>query len=69
MRNKASQDGIEVWQSLTTKERENLSLFLNGDIDKPVEIHEFTCADCGQVKSCPFAFDAYNTDGDCIAEK
>jgi hypothetical protein len=29
----------------------------------------FTCDDCGARYKCTFAFDWYNTDGDCIAEK
>lgn len=30
---------------------------------------EYTCDDCQQVDKCEFAFDLYNTDGDCLAEK
>lgn len=33
------------------------------------DIKEFTCDDCGARFSCPCAFDAYNTDGDCLMEK
>lgn len=29
----------------------------------------FTCDTCGFVKSCVFAWDLYNTDGDCLASK
>lgn len=29
----------------------------------------FTCSDCGAKATCCFAFDFYNTDGDCLAEK
>ena len=29
----------------------------------------FTCDHCISVHKCVFAFDAYNTDGDCLAEK
>lgn len=29
----------------------------------------FTCDGCGFVSKCVFAWDAYNTDGDCLAEK
>lgn len=32
-------------------------------------IDAFTCDDCGARYTCTLAFDAYNTDGDCIAEK
>jgi hypothetical protein len=30
---------------------------------------EFTCDTCGAVSFCTLAFDGYNTDGDCLAEK
>lgn len=33
------------------------------------EIESFTCDDCGARYTCKLVFDAYNTDGDCIAEK
>lgn len=29
----------------------------------------FTCDDCPAKRVCQFAFDLYNTDGDCLAEK
>lgn len=29
----------------------------------------FTCDDCGANDNCEYAFDLYNTDGDCLAEK
>jgi len=28
-----------------------------------------TCEDCGLNGTCEFAWDLYNTDGDCLAEK
>lgn len=30
---------------------------------------DFTCSNCKMVDGCPFAFDMYNTDGDCLMEK
>jgi hypothetical protein len=35
---------------------------------------KFTCDDCGVIgpegkKDCPYVFDPYNTNGDCLAEK
>ena len=35
----------------------------------PVAKTGFTCDGCSSVKRCPWAFDAYNTGGDCLAEK
>jgi hypothetical protein len=34
-----------------------------------IDIAKFTCDDCGARFTCLLAFDAYNTDGDCLAEK
>jgi MoaA/NifB/PqqE/SkfB family radical SAM enzyme len=33
------------------------------------EIDKFTCDDCPRKNECMWAFDAYNTDGDCLADK
>jgi len=32
-------------------------------------IESLTCYDCCQWAKCEFAFDGYNTDGDCLADK
>ncbi len=32
-------------------------------------IDKFSCDDCSASKTCEWAFDPYNTDGDCLAEK
>jgi hypothetical protein len=29
----------------------------------------FTCDSCDEVSKCEYAFDAYNTNGDCLADK
>jgi len=29
----------------------------------------YTCRSCGLADSCEYAFEYYNTDGDCLAEK
>lgn len=34
-----------------------------------IEISSFTCDECPARFSCVLAFDAYSTDGDCLAEK
>lgn len=33
------------------------------------EPERFTCNDCGARRACPFVFDPYNIDGDCLMEK
>lgn len=33
------------------------------------KIDVFTCLHCGAEGKCEFAWDYYNTDGDCLAEK
>ncbi len=34
-----------------------------------VKLSDFTCWNCGIKKTCYLAFDSYNTNGDCIADK
>jgi hypothetical protein len=38
-------------------------------VAKEWSIESFTCDGCGGVNICKYAFDGYNTDGDCLAEK
>lgn len=30
---------------------------------------ELTCYSCGSNQTCPFRWDSYNTNGDCLADK
>lgn len=39
------------------------------DYYRRVDMKSFTCTSCNQQSYCSFAFDLYNTDGDCLAEK
>jgi len=32
-------------------------------------VGHFTCDDCPEAQTCRYAFDGYNTNGDCLAEK
>lgn len=32
-------------------------------------ITQFTCDNCRDAPRCPYAFDPYNTDGDCLGSK
>lgn len=35
-----------------------------------IKVEELTCYDCAAaLDGCEFAFDPYNTDGDCLADK
>jgi hypothetical protein len=34
-----------------------------------IPIQDFTCYDCPLYRTCDLAFDPYNTNGDCLAEK
>lgn len=33
------------------------------------KLHKFTCYECGLRLTCQYAWDLYNTNGDCLAEK
>lgn len=39
------------------------------EVVREFSIEKFTCDDCPERWSCFLAFDPYNTDGDCLAEK
>jgi len=52
-------------REITEKEIEELKWFLGDDFD----VKDLTCTDCDAKETCPFAFDPYNTHGDCLAEK
>jgi len=69
VKTKVTPDALEVWDNIEPKVKENLTLFLADIIGHPVGVRDFTCANCPEVKTCPFAFDAYNTDGDCLKDK
>lgn len=32
-------------------------------------VDQFTCDNCPERRVCLYVFDAYNTDGDCLADK
>ena len=47
---------------------DNKSIVERGE--EPIPIPDsFTCDDCGGVDECEWAWDLYNTNGDCLAEK
>lgn len=59
-----------AWVSLLGKERTDQELAeLRASIAGEWGIDKFTCDECGARQTCDFAFDVYNTDGDCLAEK
>jgi hypothetical protein len=33
------------------------------------KLEDFTCHDCDARATCPFAWDMYNTNGECLEEK
>lgn len=39
------------------------------DVAKDFGIEAFSCDECSARTTCEWAFDPYNTDGDCLAEK
>jgi hypothetical protein len=32
-------------------------------------VENFTCYNCDEWYECPYAFDAYSTDGECLRDK
>jgi hypothetical protein len=41
-------------------------IFVNGEF---IAKKKFTCFKCNSEKTCPFAWDTYNLNGDCLMEK
>lgn len=36
---------------------------------RDIQLEEYTCFNCSESLSCQYAWDDYNTHGDCLAEK
>lgn len=47
--------------------RDQQIIELQSEIEKLSNI--VTCVKCSEKKTCPYAYDEYNTNGDCLAEK
>lgn len=61
---------MAAWVSLLGRERTDAELAdIRSGVVAMFDIESFTCDDCSARKTCDFAFDSYNTDGDCLAEK
>lgn len=57
------------WQEMTPAEkREDAMTYIRRELRPEGEVI-FGCDDCGAVEGCEFAFDPYNIDSDCLAEK
>jgi len=39
------------------------------DYGSKLKPSDITCSDCSERKACPFAYDMYNTRGDCLASR
>jgi hypothetical protein len=60
---KKNEASTEVFNGLSKLARKNL------DHLGLTRSEQFTCNGCMDVKECPYAFDAYSTDGDCLMDK
>lgn len=38
-------------------------------MEERIKPENLTCFECAENKTCEYAWDAYNTNGDCLAEK
>lgn len=64
-----TKDAQERFEGLSKQHKNNLHGLGLGFPDGSPPLEIFTCADCPHVKKCEFAFDAYNTDDECLALK
>jgi hypothetical protein len=61
---------VRLWQLVEERGRARLAMLRHHTPpDKLDEWVEFTCDSCPHARCCKLAFDLYNTDGDCLAEK
>jgi len=64
--------GVIVWSLYYGNKAEDKQVYyLKDDVDTLRASYgtSCTCTSCSQALKCKFAFDAYNIDGDCLAEK
>jgi hypothetical protein len=56
------------WHLRTLKEKRqgSVDFFKNDGVTRYIY---FGCDECGAARHCEFAYDPYNIDGDCLAEK
>ncbi len=58
------------WAALLGEERTDEQLAaIRAEVASLFKIERFTCDECPARKTCEWAFDAYNTNDDCLAEK
>jgi hypothetical protein len=62
--NKDGTRKVKLTEEQVAEERRRLTL-LNGHPEDVV----YSCDSCGGRNDCAYAFDGYNTNGDCLAEK
>jgi len=58
-------------KKIDLQELDNIRVMVITDIKEKFgySITEFTCDECKSRFTCHYVFDAYNTDGDCLANK
>lgn len=56
----------EIFENIWTPENINDASRMGLSIP-PFE--DFTCSDCPKAENCPYAFDLYCTDRDCLLDK
>ncbi|MBR2118480.1 MAG: hypothetical protein IJ935_07380 [Afipia sp.] len=61
---------MSVWAAYLGSERSAEELARRRSVvASDFDIDAFTCDDCPAKPTCEWAFDPYNTGGDCLAEK
>lgn len=62
--------GQAKWDALPQAEKTVIEEAHNRMLNrKPLTVGDFTCADCMIVSKCSLAYDLYNLDDECLAEK
>ena len=64
-----SDDELTFPKDFTYEDRINELTLEYGAIEIENVLQEYTCYNCRNRIICEFAFDEYNLDGDCLAQK
>lgn len=66
MKTKRSEIEAKSMEEIHAKQREIAAQILK---EANISFKYFTCDNCEDAYDCMYAFDPYNTDGDCLADK
>lgn len=76
-----SKEGLPLWGDIPPRSLARLAVKALKSYEKDLNVSnravasreyklsEYTCSGCPEANICPWAFDLYNTNGDCLGDK